>query len=201
MNDKELPSDNEKLKKMFGKFKKEDNSKELVEMNKRLDSVQNKSEKVRDSLIKRHKDEILGAILIYKKNPKNDLPRLLIISDIKKKDNKSKIEHILKIEKEGNELSKKDFKVSCYLLEEIWESATRGQYGLLQSIVSGRILYDKGDWIKSLKAVEIHKFRMLRKFEKYVISYVIAGSLIRGEANQNSDIDVSLIIEIFKYWS
>jgi len=195
MTDQNLPADNEKLKEMFGKFKKENTSKAIEEMNKRLDSVQKKAEKVRDSLIKRHKDEILGAILIYKKNPKDDLPRLLVISDIKKKDNKAKIEHILKIEKEGNDLSKKDFKVSCYLLEEIWESATRGQYGLLQSIVSGRILHDKGDWIKSLKAVEIHKFRMLRKFEKYVISYVIAGSLIRGEANPNSDVDVSLIID------
>lgn len=195
MSEQNLPSDNEKLKKMFNKFQKEDTSKVLDEMNAKLDSVQKKAEKVRDSLIKRHKDEILGTILVYKKTKENNVPRLLVISDIKKKNNKLKIEHILKIEKEGNALSKNDFKVSSYLLEEIWDSAARGQYGLLQSIVSGRILYDRGDWIKSLKAVELHKFRMLRKFEKYVISYVIAGSLIRGEANENSDVDVSLIID------
>ena len=195
MSTKKLPSDNEKLKKMFNKFQKEDPKKALESMNKKLDSIHKKAEKVRDSLIKRHKDEILGAILIYKKTEKEDIPRLLVISDIKKKNNKAKIEHILKIEKDGTDLAKKDFKVSSYLLEEIWEAATRGQYGLLQSIVSGRILHDKGDWIKSLKAVELHKFRMLGKFEKYVISYVIAGSLIRGEANPNSDVDVSLIID------
>jgi len=195
MSNEKLPSDNEKLKKMFNKFQTKDPKNVLELMNKKLDSVHKKAEKVRDSLIKRHKDEILGAILIYKKTEKEDTPRLLIISDIKKKNNKKKIEHILKIEKDGNDLAKKDFKVSSYLLEEIWESATRGQYGLLQSIVSGRILHDKGDWIKSLKAVELHKFRMLRKFEKYVISYVIAGSLIRGESNPNSDVDVSLIID------
>ena len=177
MSTKKLSSDNEKLKKMFNKFQKEDPKKALESMNKKLDSVHKKAEKVRDSLIKRHKDEILGAILIYKKTEKEDIPRLLVISDIKKKNNKAKIEHILKIEKDGTDLAKKDFKVSSYLLEEIWEAATRGQYGLLQSIVSGRILHDKGDWIKSLKAVELQKFRMLRKFEKYVISYVIAGSL------------------------
>ena len=195
MSTKKLPSDNEKLKKMFNKFQKEDPKKALESMNKKLDSIHKKAEKVRDSLIKRHKDEILGAILIYKKTEKEDIPRLLVISDIKKKNNKAKIEHILKIEKDGTDLAKKDFKVSSYLLEEVWEAATRGQYGLLQSIVSGRILHDKGDWIKSLKAVELHKFRMLGKFEKYVISYVIAGSLIRGEANPNSDVDVSLIID------
>ena len=195
MSDEKLPSDNEKLKKMFNKFQKEDPAKALESMNKKLDLVHKKAEKVKDSLIKRHKNEILGAILVYKKTQKDDIPRLLIISDIKKKNNKAKIEHILKIEKDGNNLAKKELKVSSYLLEEIWESATRGQYGLLQSIVSGRILHDKGDWIKSLKAVELHKFRMLKKFEKYVISYVIAGSLIRGEANPNSDVDVSLIID------
>jgi len=195
MNNEKLPSDNEKLKQMFNKFQKEDPAKALESMNKKLDLVHKKAEKVKDSLIKRHKNEILGAILVYKKTQKDDIPRLLIISDIKKKNNKAKIEHILKIEKDGNNLAKKDLKVSSYLLEEIWESATRGQYGLLQSIVSGRILHDKGDWIKSLKAVELHKFRMLKKFEKYVISYVIAGSLIRGEANPNSDVDVSLIID------
>jgi len=195
MNNEKLPSDNEKLKQMFNKFQKEDPAKALESMNKKLDLVHKKAEKVKDSLIKRHKNEILGAILVYKKTQKDDIPRLLIISDIKKKNNKAKIEHILKIEKDGNNLAKKELKVSSYLLEEIWESATRGQYGLLQSIVSGRILHDKGDWIKSLKAVELHKFRMLKKFEKYVISYVIAGSLIRGEANPNSDVDVSLIID------
>ena len=195
MNEEKLTSDNEKLKQMFSKFKNEDPKKALESMNKRLDSIHKKAEKVRDSLIKRHKKEILGVILFYKKTQKEDVPRLIIISDIKNNNNKKKIEHLLKIDKEGNNLSKKDFKVSSYLLDEIWDSATRGQYGLLQSIVSGRILYDKGDWVKSLKAVELHKLRMLRKFEKYVVSYVIAGSLIRGEANPNSDVDVSLIID------
>ena len=195
MSNEKLPSDNEKLKQMFNKFQKEDPAKAMESMNKKLDLVHKKAEEVKDSLIKRHKDEILGAILVYKKTQKDDIPQLLIISDINKKNNKAKIEHILKIEKDGNNLAKKKLKVSSYLLEEIWESATRGQYGLLQSIVSGRILHDKGDWIKSLKAVELHKFRMLKKFEKYVISYVISGSLIRGEANPNSDVDVSLIID------
>jgi len=185
MNKEKLTSDNEKLKQMFSKFKNEDPKKALESMNKKLDSIHKKAEKVRDSLIKRHKKEILGAILFYKKTQKEDIPRLIVISDIKNNNNKKKIEHLLKIDKEGNNLSKKDFKVSSYLLEEIWDSSTRGQYGLLQSIVSGRILYDRGDWVKSLKAVELHKIRMLRKFEKYVVSYVIAGSLIRGEANPN----------------
>ena len=67
MSTKNLSSDTEKLKKIFNKYQKKDNSKALEEMNKKLDSVQKRAETVRDSLIKRHKDKILGTILIYKK--------------------------------------------------------------------------------------------------------------------------------------
>jgi predicted nucleotidyltransferase/uncharacterized protein (UPF0332 family) len=35
----------------------------------------------------------------------------------------------------------------------------------------------------------------LRKFEKYVTSYVIAGSLVRGTAGKDSDIDVFVVID------
>ncbi|MEK6820513.1 MAG: nucleotidyltransferase domain-containing protein, partial [Nanoarchaeota archaeon] len=42
---------------------------------------------------------------------------------------------------------------------------------------------------------EIHKELILKKFEKYVVSYVIAGSLVRGDANKTSDIDVYCIID------
>jgi uncharacterized protein (UPF0332 family)/predicted nucleotidyltransferase len=45
-----------------------------------------------------------------------------------------------------------------------------------------------------LRVAEIHKSLVLQKFEKYVVSYVIGGSLVRGEAVKTSDIDVFIII-------
>ena len=33
-----------------------------------------------------------------------------------------------------------------------------------------------------------------KKFERYVVSYVIAGSIVRGEASKTSDVDVFIII-------
>jgi predicted nucleotidyltransferase len=45
-----------------------------------------------------------------------------------------------------------------------------------------------------LRVAEIHKSLVLQKFEKYVVSYVIAGSLVRGDATKTSDVDVFVII-------
>jgi len=55
-------------------------------------------------------------------------------------------------------------------------------------------LYDKG-FLGSLRVAEIHKSLVLRKFERYVVSYVIAGSLVRGDATKTSDVDVYCIID------
>jgi len=195
---------NEKLKEIFSKMKssQEQGKQALEKLNKELDAVQPLAEKIKNSLIKRHKKEILGAVLTMrpssaKPNEKPKMnPSLIVISELRKKTGKEKITHIGQIEKEGNSMVKgSELRVVSILLEEIWSFATRGQYDLLRSIVSGRLIHDEGDWIKSLKAVEIHKIKMLKKFEKYVVSYVMAGSLIRGEANPESDIDVSLVID------
>ena len=100
------------------------------------------------------------------------------------------------IQKDANSIPKnKDIKINCILLSEIWNSVTRGQTSLLSALTAGKIIYDDGNWIKSLKASELHKNRIVSKFEKYVVSYVIAGSLIRGEAHEYSDLDVSIIID------
>ena len=54
-------------------------------------------------------------------------------------------------------------------------------------------LYDKGI-LGALRVAEIHKSLVLQKFERYVVSYVIGGSLVRGEAVKTSDVDVFVII-------
>lgn len=196
---------NDKLKEMFGKFKESQQGskqKALDELNKSLDKVQPTAEKIKDSLLKRHKNEILGVVLTMRpsapkpgETPKMT-PNLIIVSELKNKTAKEKITHIGEIEKDGNSMTKTSgIRVTSILLEEIWDFATRGQYDIMRSIVSGRLIHDEGDWIKALKAVEIHKIKMLKKFEKYVVSYVMAGSLIRGEATADSDIDISIVID------
>lgn len=76
---------------------------------------------------------------------------------------------------------------------DIWENCLDSKFDIVSSISMSFPLYDKGI-LGALRVAEIHKSLVLRKFEKYVVSYVIAGSLVRGTAIKTSDVDVFIII-------
>jgi predicted nucleotidyltransferase/uncharacterized protein (UPF0332 family) len=65
---------------------------------------------------------------------------------------------------------------------------------LLGAVAMSFPLYDKSSVLKALRVAEVHKSLVLQKFERYVVSYVIAGSMVRGEAVKTSDIDAFIII-------
>ena len=75
----------------------------------------------------------------------------------------------------------------------LWEICLDQKFELNGGIAMTLPLYDKGI-LGALRVAEIHKSLILQKFEKYVVSYVIAGSLVRGEAIKTSDVDVFVII-------
>src|SRR3990167_5362784 len=68
------------------------------------------------------------------------------------------------------------------------------KYEFIDAIASSFPLHDKG-LLGSLRLANIHKSLVLRKFEKYVASYVVAGSLVRGTADKTSDVDTFVIID------
>ncbi|RLG11932.1 hypothetical protein DRN73_04045 [Candidatus Pacearchaeota archaeon] len=76
---------------------------------------------------------------------------------------------------------------------DIWENCLDSKFELTSAISMSLPLYDKG-FLGVLRLAEIHKNLVLRKFERYVVSYVLAGSLIRGDATPTSDADVFIII-------
>jgi len=67
------------------------------------------------------------------------------------------------------------------------------KFELAGAIAMAFPLYDKG-FLGVLRLAEIHKSLVLQKFERYVVSYVIGGSLVRGEATKTSDADVFIVI-------
>jgi len=77
---------------------------------------------------------------------------------------------------------------------DVWNYCLDGKYDIVSAIAMSFPLYDKG-FLGSLRVSEIHKSLVLRKFERYVVSYVIAGSLVRGDATKTSDIDVFCIVD------
>jgi len=76
---------------------------------------------------------------------------------------------------------------------DLWEMCFDSKFELISSVAVSFPLYDKGI-LSSLRVTEIHKSMVLQKFEKYVVSYVIAGSFVRGDVVKTSDVDVFIII-------
>ena len=76
---------------------------------------------------------------------------------------------------------------------DLWETCLDSKFDLVGAVAMSFPLHDTGI-LGALRVAEIHKSLVLQKFEKYVVSYVIAGSLVRGEAIPTSDVDVFIII-------
>jgi len=77
---------------------------------------------------------------------------------------------------------------------DLWNYGLDSKYEMLDAVAQGFPIFDKG-FLGALRVASIHKTLVLRKFDKYVASYVIGGSLIRGTANKDSDVDVFVIID------
>ena len=77
---------------------------------------------------------------------------------------------------------------------DLWNYGLDSKFDFVDAIGSSFPLYDKG-LLGNLRLAHIHKSLVLRKFEKYVSSYVIGGSLVRGQAGKDSDVDTFVIID------
>ncbi len=108
-----------------------------------------------------------------------------------------KLKEINKLQAEAIKLIK-DFKPRVWLhirtMSELWEICFDGKYALAEAIAMSFPLHDDGI-LSSLRLMSIHKGLVLRKFEKYVVSYVMAGSLITGTTTETSDVDVYVVID------
>src|SRR3989338_8068014 len=80
------------------------------------------------------------------------------------------------------------------ILSEVWQSCYDGKSDTTGMISMGAPVYDLG-MLSAIKIAEIHKSMVLKKFEKYILAYVLAGSLVQGRSTQTSDIDVWIVID------
>ncbi len=77
---------------------------------------------------------------------------------------------------------------------DVWNYGLDSKFELVDAIAASYPLHDKG-LLGALRVANIHKTLVLRKFEKYVASYVVGGSLVRGTADKDSDVDTFVIID------
>lgn len=77
---------------------------------------------------------------------------------------------------------------------DLWNYGLDSKFEFLDAIAACFPIQDNG-FLGAFRVANIHKTLVLRKFEKYVASYVIAGSLVRGTAGKDSDVDVFVVID------
>lgn len=127
---------------------------------------------------------------------KNAIRTLILVDDTEKTKTpkyelKRKISDIIeKIAKETD----KNIKPETMLLSELTEACYDAKYEILEDIAMSAIIHDPKDLLQALKITQVHKTMVIKKFEKYVVSYVAVGSLFRGDAKSN-DIDVAIVID------
>ena len=140
------------------------------------ESLQQKTED-----LKKEEDEVHVFVLIDDSEP-SKMPKWELLEKI------SKI-----IDEQAKEVDT-NIKPKTYLLSEVWQNCYDTKYDLLQLIALSAPIHDTG-MLKAIKIAEIHKSMVLKKFEKYIVAYVLAGSLVQGKATSESDIDVFIVID------
>jgi len=124
---------------------------------------------------------------------KKDKPMHLVVilpEDKEKEFNEIKLEIVKKIKEE-----KLKIWLNLFLERDLWEICLDSKYNIIEAIGMAFPLFDKGI-LGALRVAQIHKSLVLRKFEKYVYSYVIGGSFIyKGNATKTSEVDSTIIID------
>jgi len=79
-------------------------------------------------------------------------------------------------------------------LSGLWQALRDGKYPLLTTIITSELIYDSG-FIKSMQACVGLKIAIEKKFERYIMSVILFGSLARGQATEESDVDIAVIVD------
>lgn len=77
---------------------------------------------------------------------------------------------------------------------DVWNYGLDSKFDMIDAVGASFPLHDKG-FLGALRVANIHKTLVLRKFEKYVATYAVGGSLVRGTADKDSDVDTFVIID------
>lgn len=171
------------------------------EVKEKLDKIKSKLDVFQKRLLEKFDNYVMGITLLpppkdVKPEDKDKINLLVLVDDSdSKKMSKGELKQKLHaiIDKMGQDIDKNIFPQTI-IISELWQSCYDGKYDLLKTIAIGAPLFDKG-MLAAIKISELHKNMVLKKFEKYIVSYVLAGSLTQGKATPESDIDVFVVID------
>ncbi len=185
------------------------------EIQEKLESIKSKLDSFQKKVIEKFDKYIVGVALMPPPKPV-EVQQLQQVSkpEEQKPEDKDKI-HVLVLvdDSDSKSMSKIELKdklitivnniaseidsnitPQTLILSELWQNCFDGKYEFLQLIALSAPIYDTG-MLQAIKISEVHKSMVLKKFEKYIVSYVLAGSLVQGKATPTSDIDVWIVID------
>lgn len=180
------------------------------ELEKKLQALKEKLDSLKAKVLEKFGDYIVGITLLP---PEKPLPKegekpvaedkeeqkinLLVVVDDTTSQKMSKDELYQKfsdiIKKIAADIDKNIITQSV-LLTDLWQNCYDAKYDLNRLISLGAPIHDSG-MMAAIKIAEIHKSMVIKKFDKYILSYVLAGSLTQGRATPTSDIDVWIVID------
>ena len=175
------------------------------ESQKELDKTKKEFEKLKEWIIKKYKFTQALSIL-----PQQALPTFVDEEEVPKETEKfvhlymivpeEQYKNIPKMKKEilpQLEKIKQKTWLQIKTPVDVWENCLDSKFDLHAAIALSYPIYDRG-FLEMVRLAEIHKSLVLQKFEKYIVSYVIWGSLARGDkdfSEKSSDLDVGIIID------
>ncbi len=165
----------------------------------RLKDIKDKLEALKGRLVKRLDRYVTGVALLPPKKEGEDKDKIFVLvliddSDsmkMSKEELREKLQKVVLVEAEAID---KGLAVELMLLSELWQACYDAKYEVLQMIALAAPVHDTGI-LAAVKIAEVHKSMVLKKFEKYIVSYVLAGSLTQGRATPKSDVDVFIVID------
>lgn len=186
------------------------------EVQEKFAALKGKLEKFQKAIIEKFDKYIKGiALMPPPKAPPAHLPPDILAEEQKRYEQIKDKHHVLVLidDTEPSKMTKQELKdkliaimdnearsidpnfvPQVVLLTELWQNCYDGKYDWLQLIALSAPIYDTG-MLGAIKIAEVHKSMVLKKFEKYIVAYVLAGSIVTGRSTKESDIDVFIVID------
>ena len=169
------------------------------EVKERMENMKVMLDKFKEKLLAKFEGYVMGIALAppEQEGERKDKVNVIILVDDQDSTKMSKDELHEKLTAAMGQVAKdvdEQMAIDVLLITELWQSCYDAKYDLLQVLAVSAPVYDTG-MLAAIKICEIHRSMVIKKFEKYIACYVLGGSLVRGKANPNSDIDVYIVID------
>jgi predicted nucleotidyltransferase len=153
-------------------------------------------DKIKDELVKYK--EIISLVILPPRPEKEYVGKVFltaIIDDINIEGEKlprvKELEDLITKTIESN----KDFFVTVKTLTKVWEELNSGLWDMYFPILGSEILIDKKAVIEAIKIGFVLRDIVKKQFDKYLLTMYLFGSVTKGEARPDSDIDFAFLFD------